>query len=113
MGCCRGEGKQLLMAAEVLFWGDKHDLDFFLMVFIFSIVAGLHDLDFFGHSPGMLKFPGRGWNLHHSSDNAESSPAGPPGSSRDLELEVVAHLIAILNLALYTLKGWLCDSTSP
>jgi len=35
----------------------------------------------FGHTCGTQNFPGQGLNLHHSSDNARSLTARPPGNS--------------------------------
>ena len=35
-----------------------------------------------GHTCGLWKFLGQGWDLCHSSDNAKSRTARPPGNSK-------------------------------
>ena len=56
---------------------------------------------FFGRSRSMRKFPGQRSNLSHSSDNAESLTAGPPGNSNNSDYALIwqataTHLKCIL-----------------
>ena len=56
-------------------------------------------LFFFGQACVMLKFPGQGSNLHHSSDNTRSITTRQPGNS-----EIVWILMVVIVIELYLVK---------
>ena len=63
----------------------------------------LKNLFIFGHTHGMQKLPGPGWNLCHSCDNARSLTAGQPENSLNcLHLRfVIMSYVNVFNVNIY------------
>ena len=61
---------------------------------------------FFGRTCGIWKFPGQGWNLHHSSDNIESLTAPPPGNSQTWDFSVTLTGLSALADTAYNTSGF-------
>ena len=57
---------------------------------------------YFGYAHNTQKFPGQGSNPHHSSDNARSSTARPPGNSKCNNFNIIClKLIISINFTKY------------